>query len=107
MKTRNEKNKFLNELRDLPNVSFICKRTGVSKTAIYRWLKNDADFSEKFYEALGAGKDTVSDLSEGTIIGAIRKGSLRASEYWLERDKYRPSLLWPGPQNLHTNLVYN
>ena len=89
MKTRNEKNKFLNELRDVPVVSIICKRTGISKSTVYRWLKNDKEFRKKFNEALGIGRDSISDLAESTIINAMRKGSLRAAEYWLSTNAKR------------------
>ncbi len=89
MKTRNEKNKFLNELRDVPVVSIICKRTGISKSTVYRWLKNDKGFRIKFNEALGIGRDSISDLAESTIINAMRKGSLRAAEYWLSTNAKR------------------
>ena len=89
MKTRNEKNKFLNELQDLPIVSAVCKRTGISKTTVYRWLKNDDKFSKKFYEALNVGRDTMSDIARGTIIKSMQKGSLRAAEYWLDTDGKR------------------
>src|SRR5579864_8633726 len=89
----NDKDRFLEELREIPIVSVVCKRVAISKASIYRWINEDKDFREKFDEALSLGRESITDLAEGQLISLIKRSSLPAIKMWLESNEnryYRP-----------------
>ena len=73
-------------LRELPNISFVCKRIPVAKATVYRWREKDPKFRAKMDEALTVGRDGVTDLAESQLIVRIRKGDMRAVQYWLDNN---------------------
>jgi predicted DNA-binding transcriptional regulator AlpA len=79
MRTKGEKYRFLRELREIPNVSVVCKRVAIDKSTIYRWLNKDEEFKKEFIKALEVGRDSITDLAEGQLITHIKKGSMRAT----------------------------
>ena len=88
-----EKQKFLDALKELPIISVVCKRVGISKASIYRWKKEDSDFADKLAEVQTEGRDVVTDIAEGQLVAAIRRGEKWAVTYWLENNAkryYRP-----------------
>ena len=56
-----DKKKFLTELEDTGNILVACKRTGIARTNIYRWRKNQ-NFDKKFRLALGRGRSTNCEI---------------------------------------------
>jgi len=88
MRTQNEKNKFIEELKEIPIVSVVCKRTGIAKSTFYRWMK-DSVFNEKVQDAEEVGRFNVTDIAEGQLISAMRKGEKWAIQYWLESNSKR------------------
>ncbi|MCO5250715.1 MAG: hypothetical protein M9949_04750 [Candidatus Kapabacteria bacterium] len=46
------------------NVAVTCRKTGISRGAYYKWLKDDKDFAEKIDEVT----ESLKDFAESTII---------------------------------------
>ena len=85
--------KFLEELRRIPNISFACEKVGISRNSIYRWRAMDREFNHKVEQALPMGRDSINDLAESCVIQNIKAGKLPAAKYWLENNLdryYRP-----------------
>ena len=89
MRTRNEKNRLIEELKELPVISIVCKRTGIGKSNYYRWMGKDMDFNEKVYHAIKVGRENINDIAEGHLIAAMRRGEKWAIQYILENNSIR------------------
>jgi hypothetical protein len=85
-KARQSKN-FLEEFSKTPNVSGVCIKLGLSRQTVYRWLEEDADFSEKYEECLNQGVNNINDLAESKLITYINEGKPWAIKFWLENNK--------------------
>lgn len=92
--------KFLDELRERPNISVTAKRLNISKATIYRWRDEDKEFALSLKEALGTGREGITDLAESKLIAAIQRGERWAIQTWLEAHEkrfYKPRKAMPAP----------
>lgn len=104
MISKDDKNKFLEELKEVPIVSVAAKRCGISKATIYRWKKSTS-FSKKLQDALTIGRRSISDLAESQLLVCVKNGEPWAIRYLLEsndRRYYRPrkAISPPAPPQL-------
>lgn len=84
-----DKQKFLDELENLPIVSVVCKRAGISKATIYRWIEDDADFKKKYDCSLKRGRETLVDHAESKLVKLVDKEVLGAIRMVLEANSKR------------------
>lgn len=89
MISEDDKKKFLEELEQTPFPSIACKRAGISKATIYRWRKEDIQFSRRMDAAIEAGRETITESAEAHTVVLIKKGDLRAIKLWLENNNKR------------------
>ena len=54
-----------------------------SRNSIYRWRKDDLDFSKAMDEALKDGEDFINDMSETQLLNLIKEKSWPALAFWL------------------------
>ena len=94
MRTSLEKSKFLEILRERPFVSYACKKVGISKATIYRWIKNNANFKEKVDNALHFGRKELIDIAEMALYKKINEGDGPSIRYFLTNNdsKYYPKM---------------
>jgi hypothetical protein len=101
-----DKQKFLDELESLPIVSVVCKRTGISKATIYRWIEDDAGFKKNYTRALKRGRETLVDHAESKLVKMADREHFGAVKMILEANSkryYRPRKAMPAPsRDLHT-----
>ena len=83
MKKNKLQDKFFEELKKVPIVEVACEKTGVSRNSVYRWRKEDKEFSEKMDLALQEGEDFVNDMSESQLLTLIKEKSYSAISFWL------------------------
>lgn len=83
-KPNSDKEKILEGLREIPVVSLVLKRSGVSKTTFYNWKKESKEFSNNVDHAMRESVMSVNDLAEGQLIKKIRDGNMTAIRYWLD-----------------------
>lgn len=92
---RHKRNRFLKELKNVPIVSSVCEKLGISRNTIYRWKQDDPVFARQMQQALNTGCDSINDLAESKIINLIQQNDFRAMRFWLmsNQKKYvRPML---------------
>ena len=77
------KDSFLDELRKIPIVQVACEKSGVSRNSVYRWRKEDEEFSKAMDIALQEGEDLVNDMSESQLLSLIKEKSWSAISFWL------------------------
>jgi hypothetical protein len=99
MRDRNDREKFLEILEDVPLVSVAARKAGIAKSTIYRWRRGSKSFASQMDAALKRGRETVNDLAESQLINLVRKGDFKSVKYWLDNNKKdyarpRPKSFW-------------
>ena len=89
MKKNKFEKEFLDELSRVPIVQFACEKTGLSRQTIYRWKKEDKDFSKKMDQAIEDGVAFVNDMSESQLLTMIKEGKFPAVRLWLTNNHTR------------------
>jgi hypothetical protein len=95
-----QKEKFLDGIREYPNITVMATRCGISKATVFRWKKEDPDFAKQVRAAMSEGRGTITDLAEGKLIGAIKKGEKWAILEWLAthtKTYFKPRKAYPAP----------
>lgn len=105
-----DKEKFLEQLANLPIVSSVCKKMNIHRSTIYRWLESDPVFTKKYNLALGHGRENINDLAESKLIGHINNGEPWAIRHWLDSNspryrKPRKAVSSEPPRQIHTVLI--
>jgi predicted DNA binding protein len=83
MKKNKSKELIIKELKEMPIVQFVCKKTGLSRASYYRWLKEDKDFAKEAEAAIAEGEALITDMSESQLISLIRDRNFQALQLWL------------------------
>lgn len=85
---------FLAELKKVPIVQVACEKTGVSRNSVYRWKRDDKQFSADMEEALTEGEALVNDMSESQLLTLIKEKNWSAISFWLRHrnPKFRDRL---------------
>jgi len=86
------KQRLLENLAKVPNISVVCENLNVSRATFYRWRLEDAVFDENVNYALEAGREVISDLCESQIIKKIQEGDNKMIIYYLSHNnqRYKP-----------------
>lgn len=84
MKKHRYEKRFLVELESNPNIALACKRVGLSRQSVYRWCREDADFSEKVAVAMHLGVESILDMAESKLLSNASAGNQRAVEKTLD-----------------------
>ena len=74
---------FLKSLSENPNLTAVCKKHGISRQTIYRWKKEDQDFSQLCIQAENDGENFMNDMMEHNLIKLGQKNNLGAIKYYL------------------------
>ena len=105
MKSRFLRGKFLEVLSETPLINHACKKIGISRATMYRWLKDNPEFKNAVEEVLTIGRENVSDIAEGKLMKMIHEGNYKAVRFYLENNnaRYMPkrTLFVPPPKHLH------
>jgi hypothetical protein len=89
MKKDSHADLFLEEMRKIPIVTVACEKVGISRNTIYKWLKDDPVFKEKFDTASMNGIQHINDLSENQLLQLIKEKRLSAIRLWLTNNHQR------------------
>lgn len=95
-RTQRTRAKVLEYLQDSGNISYACKRAGVSREAYYLWRQEEA-FALEADAAIALGKDFVNDLAHTQLIQNIQHGNMGAVKFQLAscHPDYQPRKPWP------------
>lgn len=91
MKKNKLQDAFLAELIKVPIVQVAAEKTSISRNSIYRWRKDDKEFSKKMDEAIRDGVALVNDMSESQLLTLIKEKNYSAISFWLRHrnDNYK------------------
>lgn len=94
---------LLSELRKNSVMTVACQKSGIPRSTVYRWMKDDTAFAEAVEEAESEGRDTVNDMAESVVIKKVREESLPAAKYWLSHNKNQYRTWGGGYRNFDTS----
>ncbi|MCX6704876.1 MAG: hypothetical protein NT162_00870 [Candidatus Woesebacteria bacterium] len=78
-----DKQKVLENLKQIPIISVVCQRVGVARATVYRWRSQDVKFTKQMDEAITEGINLINDVAEGKLLSEINNGNLTSIFYWL------------------------
>jgi len=84
MKTKEQKQKLLDQIRKTPIIQIASEKTGISRATYYRWLKLDEKFKESAEQALSEGIELINEMAESQLISAIRNQNITSIIFWLK-----------------------
>ena len=106
MKKIKLQNQFFEELRKVPIVQVACEKTGLSRNSIYRWKREDKEFTNKMEQAMTDGVAFVNDMSESQLLTMIKEKNWSAISFWLKHrnDNYKNKVELSGVFNTINEL---
>lgn len=91
LRIQKQQDKILEHLRESGNVSYACKRAGISRETYYRW-RDEESFAVTADAAVAEGKAFVNDLAHTKLMQSIQEGYFPAVKFQLSNchDDYHP-----------------
>lgn len=81
-----DKQKLLENLKQVPIISVACQKLGIGRSSVYRWKTEDRLFSQEFDKSLQEGKQLINDLAESQLINAIKDQNMTGIIWWLRNN---------------------
>ncbi len=112
MISRKTKKQLLDALHDTPWISVACKRVGISRATLYRWLNEDDEMSGQIRDSIEAGRYNLIDYAESNLMKKVGEGNLEAIKFVLSHlhRKYQPIKATPpvfDPEDLTDPVAVN
>lgn len=79
------KERFIEEISKNSIKETACRKLNVPRSTIYRWMREDAEFSKNVKEATSIGNDIINDLAKSKLIEKINMGDSGMIKYHLSR----------------------
>ena len=83
------KKEFLTYLQENGIIMVACRKSGVPRQNIYRWISEDSKFSKEVNRALRRGREVGVDMAESVIIGKITEKDIGAAKFYLSHNDPR------------------
>lgn len=99
-RTREDRSNFLRLLAEKPFIYYACRKAGISRATIYRWMKDNPAFKAEVERVLQEGKINQSEGVEMMLVKRAMEGHFQSMRYYLAHNtsKYRPQrAVWPPP----------
>lgn len=81
-----DKQKLLENLKQIPIISVASQKTGIGRSTAYRWKNQDKTFAKELDKALLEGKQLINDLAESMLINAIKDQNMTSIIWWLRNN---------------------
>ena len=108
MRGRYDKNKIIEYLNEKPFLSHACKKSGVARATVYRWIKDNAQFRKEIESALKLGRNNMCDVAEASLFKKSADGDVSAIKFVLQNNEPRyiakRSVYIEPPQHIHRGL---
>ncbi|KKW04892.1 MAG: hypothetical protein UY35_C0003G0069 [Candidatus Saccharibacteria bacterium GW2011_GWC2_48_9] len=84
--SRANRNKVLGLLRENPNLQRACKKAGIARSTLYRWMEDDTSFRDDVRDAQEIGQDTMNDYVEAKLMENIQNNMQKSIEFYLRHN---------------------
>lgn len=83
---------LLKELETTPIISVACKKVGIPRATVYRWMQADEQFASEIHDYKSRGTDLINDIAESQVIRGVKEGKQGFVFFWLRHnhDNYGP-----------------
>lgn len=82
----NDKQKLIDQIKQLPIIQVACQKCGTGRATYYRWRKEDKEFCKLADQALYEGKLLINDLAESKLLSAIQDQNMTGIIFWLKHN---------------------
>ncbi len=100
--------KIIEYLDEKPFLSHACKKSGVSRATVYRWMKDNIQFRNEIEGALSLGRKNMCDVAEASLFKKTADGDMPAIRFVLQNNEPRyiakRSVYIEPPQHIHRGL---
>lgn len=80
---RQQQEELLEALRENHIIQRACRRMGISRSTLYRWMEEDEGFKARVEAAQKHGIETTGDFVESGLLQRIQEGDLGAIKFFL------------------------
>ncbi len=92
MKSNFTRNQIVEILSEKPFINYACKKAGIARATVYRWIKDIPEFRQAIDEALKHGRANAGEIAESKLLKLVNEGDFRAIQYYLNNNdpRYMP-----------------
>lgn len=83
MRQEKLKQAFVDQLKRTPIIETACQKTGIPRTNVYRWQRENKKFAKAVLEALHEGRTVMSDVAESQLFKLIAQEEYKAIALYL------------------------
>ena len=87
--SRVNRTKILGFLRENPNIQRACKKAGIARSTLYRWMEDNITFRDDVRNAQEIGQDTMNDYVETKLLENIQNNNQRSVEFYLRHNSQK------------------
>lgn len=84
--SRAYRNKIIGLLKENPNLQRACKKAGIARSTLYRWMEDNTNFRDDVRDAQEIGQDTMNDYVEAKLMENIQNNTQRSIEFYLRHN---------------------
>lgn len=90
-----QKEDVLREIQNELTIKNVCKKLGLSRQTIYRWLEEDKKFKTDLFNARKDAIEALNDECENRVIKKIMADDSNMIKFWLKyhHDDYKQSYI--------------
>lgn len=90
-----QKQDVIDEIRNELTIKGVCKKLGLSRQTIYRWLEEDKNFAEQLKQSRKDAINEMNDECENKVVQKIRNDDSGMIKFWLRyhHDDYKQSYI--------------
>lgn len=90
-----QKSDVVEEIKNELTIKAVCKKLGLSRQTVYRWLKEDKGFSKELSKSRKEAIEDMNDECENRVLNKIRNDDAGMIKFWLRyhHDDYKQSYI--------------
>ena len=67
-------------------IEIVCQQCKITRQTLSRWKRESVEFAKVVDEAIAEGKEFLNDISEASLISAVKENNLSAIMYYLKHN---------------------
>ena len=88
-RSSDDRSRFLQILADTPFLFHACKKAGISRAAVYRWMKSNPEFKKAVHKMLDEGRINMTEIGEIALMKKVQQGETGAIRFLLMHNSER------------------
>lgn len=90
-----QKEDVIVEIENELTIKSVCKKLGLSRQTVYRWLKEDKNFKKDVFNARKTAIEDMNDECENRVLSKIKNDDAGMIKFWLRHhhDDYKQSYI--------------